>query len=110
MEIFKTIENEIILFAIKGNLDTNTAPDAEAEINKTLIENPSKVIIDLEQTDYVSSAGLRIFLATAKKLSSSGGNLRLCSANETVKDVLEMSGFVTFLELKNSREEALSWK
>lgn len=109
MEITKIVENDIVLFEIKGNLDTTTAPDAETEINKTLIENPGKVIIDLGQTEYVSSAGLRIFLATAKKLGASGGKLRLCSANETVKDVLEMSGFVTFLELLNSRAEALNW-
>ena len=109
MEISKTTENEIVIFEIQGNLDTTTAPDAEMEINKTLEENPNKVIIDLGQTDYVSSAGLRIFLATAKKLGNTGGNLRLCNANETVKDVLEMSGFVTFIDLKDTREEAMNW-
>ena len=64
--------------------------------------------MDLEQTSFVSSAGLRVFLATAKKLMAVGGTLRICNANEVVKEVLEMSGFTTILEVKDDLESAMS--
>ena len=47
-----------------------------------------------------------MFLATAKKVAATGGILKLCAANDVVKDILEISGFTTFMDLKNSLEEA----
>ena len=67
LEVNANKTNDVVIVKLLGNLDTNTAPDAEAEINKWLDEGAQKMIINLEQTNYVSSAGLRIFLATAKK-------------------------------------------
>jgi anti-sigma B factor antagonist len=100
--------NDVVIFKLLGNLDTNTAPDAEAEINNWLNEGTQKMIISLEQTNYVSSAGLRIFLATAKKITASGGVLKLCSANDVVQEILDISGFSTILDVKKTEEEALS--
>ena len=102
---FEAID-DIIVFQFVGNLDTGTAPDAESSVNKELENQPKKMIFDLDKTDFVSSAGLRVFLATAKKLAAYGGVLKLCSANDVVKDILEISGFVTFLDLKGSLDEA----
>ena len=59
---------DVVVVELDGNLDTNTAPDAEMAINKWLDDGVLKMIINLGQTNYVSSAGLRIFLVTAKKL------------------------------------------
>ena len=64
--------------------------------------------ISLEKNNYVSSAGLRIFLATAKKITASGGVLKLCGANDVVQEILDISGFSTILDVKKTEEEALS--
>ena len=100
--------NDVVIVKLQGNLDTNTAPDAESEINKKLGEGVQKMVISLEQTNYVSSAGLRIFLATAKKITASGGVLKLCSANDVVQEILDISGFSTILDVKKTEEEALA--
>ena len=100
--------NDVVVIKLLGNLDTNTAPDAEAKINNWLDEGTQKMIINLEQTNYVSSAGLRIFLATAKKITASGGVLKLCGANDVVQEILDISGFSTILDVKKTEEEALS--
>jgi len=100
--------NDVVIINLQGNLDTNTAPDAESEINKWLDKGTLKMVINLDQTKYVSSAGLRIFLATAKKITASGGVLKLCSANEVVQEILDISGFSTILDVKKTEEEALA--
>ena len=100
--------NDVVIVKLLGNLDTNTAPDAETEINKWLENGTKKMVINLEKANYVSSAGLRIFLATAKKITASGGVLKLCSANEVVQEILDISGFSTILDIKKTEEEALS--
>lgn len=100
--------NEVILISIIGSLDTNTSPEAENSINQSIQEGNLKFIIDLEHTDYVSSAGLRIFLATAKKLLANGGTFKLASPNSVVREILEMSGFTSILDVRDTKEDALN--
>lgn len=108
LEVNTNEVNDVVIVKLLGNLDTNTAPDAETEINKWLEKGAKKMVINLEQANYVSSAGLRIFLATAKKITASGGALKLCSANEVVQEILDISGFSTILDVKKTEDEALA--
>ena len=91
----------------EGNLDTNTAPDAEAELDGLLKKGVTKILVDFTNLEYISSAGLRVLLATTKRLSGGGGSLRLCSLNETVDEVFEISGFSTIFSVFGTRDEAL---
>ena len=99
--------NDIIIIGLDGTLDTNTSPEAEVEINKSLEKGATKMAIDLENTRYVSSAGLRIFLATAKKMMARSGKVILCHPNEIVKDILHVSGFNTIIDVKPTVDQAL---
>ena len=99
--------NDVVVVALIGNLDTNTSPDAEVEINKSLEKGTKKMLINLEDTRYVSSAGLRIFLATAKKIMANSGRVILCHPNTIVKEILDVSGFSTIIDVKATVDEAL---
>ena len=90
-----------------GTLDTNTSGEAHGYLNKLLDQGTSKLLVNFENVDFVSSAGLRILLATAKRLTGSGGDLRICGLNEAVNEVFEISGFSTILDVFSSQEEAL---
>jgi anti-sigma B factor antagonist len=96
------------IISFEGNLDTNTSPEAETKINELLAEGKQKLLVNFEQLNFISSAGLRVLLATVKKLNASGGALRICSLNATVQEVFDISGFITILTVKSSEEEALS--
>ena len=107
MDITYNLSDDVLVMNLTGKLDTSTAPKVEAETVKQ-IENHKKILFNLENTSFVSSAGLRIFLATAKRLAAVGGKLRICNANEVVLEILEISGFTTILEIKSTAEEALA--
>jgi len=98
----------IHIIAFEGNLDTNTSPEAESVINELIDAGKQKILVNFEQLNFISSAGLRVLLATVKKLNASNGELRICSLNATVQEVFDISGFVTILNVKNTEEEALS--
>ena len=98
----------IQIVAFEGNLDTNTSPEAESKINELIDAGKQQLLVNFEQLNFISSAGLRVLLATVKKLNASGGELRICSLNATVQEVFDISGFVTILSVKNTEEEALS--
>jgi anti-sigma B factor antagonist len=107
MEISVTESGDVRILSFQGNLDTNTSPDAENEINGLIDAGAQKLLVNFENLDYISSAGLRILLATAKKLKASQGDLKICCLNETVQEVFDISGFATILSVSKTEEEAL---
>ena len=107
MEITTDTQNGVTIVGLGGNLDSNTSPQAQQALEGVLSGGAKKVAIDFTALDYISSAGLRVLLGTAKKLSGSGGGLRLFGLNETVREVFEISGFATILAVYTTRAEAL---
>ena len=68
----------------------------------------TRMVIDFENLDYISSAGLRIILKTTKDLKKSEGNIVLCAMQDYVKEVFEIAGFDTFLPIVPTMDEALT--
>ena len=108
MEINIKEVNDVNVVEFTGNLDTNTAPEAENRINGLLDNGASKILINFESLNYISSAGLRVLLATAKKMMAAGGSLKICSLNSTVQEVFDISGFSTILSVAANEADALA--
>ena len=108
MQISTETMDTVTIVRLEGNLDTNTSGDAQDHLNEAIDGGAGKIIVCFDKVDFVSSAGLRVLLATAKRLSNSGGALRICGLNETVSEVFEISGFSTILNVFPSEAEALS--
>jgi sigma-B regulation protein RsbU (phosphoserine phosphatase) len=90
------------------NSVTMTSPEAESAINTLIETGARKVLINFAALEYISSAGLRVLLATAKKLKASGGDLKICSLNDTVQEVFDISGFSSILTVSKDQDEALA--
>jgi len=98
----------VSILDIDGNLDTNNSPSAEAEVNQLLDDGHDKILFNFADLNFISSSGLRVLLATAKKLKMTGGKMMVCGLNETVQEVFDISGFATILSLASNEEEALA--
>ena len=92
----------------EGNLDTGTAPTAEQHLAGLIEEGANKLLLDFKNCEFISSAGLRILLTTAKRLRPSGGELRICSLNETIQEIFDVSGFSTLLSVFPDADQAKS--
>ena len=92
---------------LEGNLDTTTAPDVMAHLDGLIEAGTSTLIVDLGAVDFVSSAGLRVLLATAKKLRPDGA-LRLYGLNDSVREVFDVSGFSTIIPIFDDQAAALA--
>jgi anti-anti-sigma factor len=99
---------DIVHLSLEGNMDTNSSPDAQEALMTAIDGGAKKVLVDLEALDFISSAGLRVLLTAAKALGRQGGSMRICSLNETVDEVFEISGFSTIFNVFASREEAMT--
>jgi anti-sigma B factor antagonist len=107
MEINTRVENEIYIVDIVGNLDTNTAPDADNQLTELMDQGVKKIVINFDKLDFITSAGLRVFLAASKRIKSEEGDIRICNLNETVQEVFDISGFSTILNVFGSLEQSL---
>jgi anti-sigma B factor antagonist len=108
MDINARERDGIQIIDISGILDTNTSPAAESFIQNLLDLGNKRLIINLKNTDYLSSSGLRILLATAKKLWAVDGKLKICNPNKVVREILDTSGFSMILDVRESEEQAYS--
>lgn len=105
MDISTRTRNDVTVIAFAGNLDSATAPLAQQALDGILASGGRKIVVDLTGLDYISSAGLRVLLGTAKRLGT--GALRLFGLNETVGEVFQISGFSTILAVFATEAEAL---
>ena len=101
------VEAGTISEAFEGRLDTQTSPDAQQQLIGLIEAGETKILVNLEKLDYISSAGLRVLLVAAKQLKTADGELRICGLNAVVKEVFDISGFDMILPVSLSESDAL---
>ena len=92
---------------LSGKLNTGTSPDAEEQIVAEIDAGAHNMVLHLGGVDYISSTGLRVILATGKKLMGLGGKLVVCELNPTVAEVFRISGFSQMLPVVETQSQAL---
>jgi len=106
MDIKATKKDEITIIEISGNLDANSATQAQNEIMPFLTQG-CIIVLDMSKCQYVSSAGLRLLLTIAKRLKAIEGNWCIAGLLDEVNDVMEMTGFANFFETYSTVEKAI---
>uniref|UniRef100_B8HV42 Anti-sigma factor antagonist n=1 Tax=Cyanothece sp. (strain PCC 7425 / ATCC 29141) TaxID=395961 RepID=B8HV42_CYAP4 len=107
MKISTRQSDDVLIVDMEGRLDSRTAVDSNDEMERILKAGSKHIIVNLEKLDFLTSAGIRVLLLTAKLQQSTGGQLRLCSANELVTETLETAGFSRLLRLYPTEAEAI---
>lgn len=106
MTIDVLTSGDVTIFMPVGRLDSNNSSEAETTVISQLDGGASRVVFDFDRMDYISSAGLRVVLMAAKRLRGMGGKLALCNLKPHIREIFEMSGFLSILTVCNNRMEA----
>jgi stage II sporulation protein AA (anti-sigma F factor antagonist) len=107
MEIQVRNEGTATIVAVSGKMDAVTAPEYEQRLRELMAAGGKRFVNDFSELVYISSAGLRSILATAKALKAQDGVLSFCGIRGPVKDVFEISGFGSLFQLHDSLDSAL---
>lgn len=99
MDINKTKDGSELTLELTGSLNTQTAPELDEEI-KSDLDGVTTLVLDLGRLDYISSAGLRVLLCAQDHMDDAGGTMIVKNANETVREVFDMTGFTDILTLE----------
>ena len=98
----------ILILRPCGRLDSSSSPELERVVTEQLEAGMQRVVFDLSALDYISSAGLRVVLLAGKKLRASKGKLVLVGLSAMVREVFDMSGFLTLFAVTNTLDEGLA--
>ncbi len=97
MTITKNLNGSKATLLVEGRLDTLTAPELEKEIQS--VSQAEELVIDFSHLEYISSAGLRVLLATHKEFVKKGG-LSVTNASDSILDIFDITGFKDILDIK----------
>ena len=96
MNIIVELLNNVANLKVEGRLDTITAPDLDKRINEL---DAKRIVLDLENLEYISSAGLRVLLSTHKKFVKLNG-MKVTNVKSEVMEIFEMTGFADILDIE----------
>lgn len=88
-------QEDALVATVSGQIDTLTAPDLQKCLLSALDEGETKLIMDVSGVNYVSSAGLRVFLIVQKRLQPTGQGLEIRGMRDDVKEVFDVTGFTS---------------
>ena len=98
LEIKTEINGDTATILLTGRLDTETSEILESTLD-TIIERVTFIILDMADLVYISSAGLRVMIATEKVLSRKKGKLTIINCQSQVKDVFSITGFTDIIDI-----------
>lgn len=108
MSLSREKKGDVLVVSATGQINSANAADMEREMLQWVEEGERKWVLDMSAVEYISSAGLRVVLRLAKRLKQNSGYLVLCSLQPHVLEVFDISGFLSILDVADSREAAES--
>lgn len=108
METLVEEKGDVIVIRLKGRLDAASSPQLEKKITSIIDSGHFKLILNMAEVEYLSSAGMRLMLSASKKLKHLEGKVVACNMTEDVMDVIRMAGFHQVLEIYPSEEECFN--
>jgi anti-sigma B factor antagonist len=108
MDITTTIHDTAAVLSVMGRVDAMTAGDLEGAINGRIEQGDRKIILDFSGLAYISSGGLRVLLATAKRLHNEGDRFVLCGLSVEVQKIMNLAGFTAIFSIYATASDALA--
>jgi anti-sigma B factor antagonist len=100
-------QGDVIVLALEGYLDAHTAPQFERAIEAEFGSGQTKIVADCAKLDYISSAGLGVFMSFIEDIRGAGGDIKLCAIVPKVYQVFDVLGFPELFDIVETVPAAL---
>jgi anti-anti-sigma factor len=108
MEIRDERIGDTCVVTAKGRLDSGASATFADRIGGLIASSKPKLLIDLAGVDFVTSAGLRAVLVLVKRIKAADGSFAVCGVQQSVREVLDITGFTDMLKIHAARAEAIA--
>ena len=106
MRIDQSTHDGVTVVAPSGRIDTTTSGALDDALRQAVDQGARNLLVDLGEVEYISSAGLRVFLILAKRMRDLGGRLVLCGLGQPVRQVFQLAGFLPLFTIATTRARA----
>jgi anti-sigma B factor antagonist len=108
MDITERVQNGVTVFVLEGRVDTQGAVDMDMTLQAAASAGKHKMVLDMAEVSYISSAGLRTLADVVTQNREAGGDLKLVALNRKVLRVLRIIGFDRFFAVYDTIEAAVA--
>ena len=98
---------DITVLTITGFVDAHTAPQFEKAIEEEIEAEHYRIIVDFENLEYISSAGIGVFMGFIEEVQEKNGDIKLCCLNDKIRDVFVLLGFEEFYDIVKDLPSAI---
>ena len=107
-DIIHHVDDGVNSLKLNGYLDAHTAPKLEHEINNLISDGKKFILVNFNNLDYISSAGLGVFMAFIEDIRENGGDIKMCSMKPKVYSVFDLLGFPVIFDIEKDEVAAYS--
>lgn len=100
-------QGQVSIIDVKGYLDAHTAPELESEFNKLIDNEQFKVVVNFNDLNYISSAGLGVFMAYVETMREHNGDIKFSNLKDDVYNIFDLLGFPVLYEFYDKEEDAI---
>jgi anti-anti-sigma factor len=108
VEVSETSDGAVTIVAVRGRLDSATAPTLGERLSGTLTSPGRRLLIELSQLEYISSAGFRVLLLAARRAAETDGQIVLAGVSGKVRQLFDLGGFLDLFRICTSRDEGVT--
>ncbi len=108
MDIVEKKLDNVNLIYLSGRLDAYSATEVEKKLDSLIEAGQTRLVLNLEKLEYISSSGLRVFLASLKKTKKQQGDIKLACMKTFIKEVFDIAGFSQLFNIFDTEEAAVS--
>ena len=103
----KDVKNISIIY-LKGYLDAHTAPDFEKMLQSLISKKRIRIVVNLAELNYISSAGLGVFMGFIEDVRNKGGDIKIVELSDKVYRVFDLLGFPVLYDIFKNESEAIN--
>ncbi len=103
-----TAGSGIIILRVEGSLDVNTVVQFEARLQELVLDRKLKIIVNMENLSYISSAGIGVLVYFNQFLRNNQGNIILTHVNKATLRIFELLELPRIFQLMNTEQDALN--
>jgi anti-anti-sigma factor len=108
MQISEQRDRGVVIVAPTGRVDSTTSDRLEQHLVALVSGGERRIVVDFSGVEYISSAGLRVMLALAKRLKDTRGAVAICALPEPVRQVFSLAGFLPLFAVDPTRDGAVA--
>ena len=98
---------EVSVLKVNGFLDAHTAPELENAFNGLINDKQFKIVVNFSELQYISSAGLGVFMAYVETMRENNGDIKFCGLKDDVYNIFDLLGFPLLYEFYKNEKEAI---